>query len=359
MRYRWSAQTGALVRAEIAPAVVEDALAKHGLNPGGPVVEVTRAGGDARFLAGERYVVEFNSTNPSAREFVRFARAHALVSAQTRLPLPPIVAIDGDRDVAPFEFCITARLPGIDGETVWPRLGLRERTEVGKAAGEALATLHGVTAARFGDLLDPRGQRDTWFDYIADRTGAALRGAIDSGRLEPANEARGRAILERLKPYLDRVRTAHLVHGAFRFSETLFTGTRLSGVLGLRHSLGGDPGMDFSLVLQANAVPLGGPLPFWAGYDRARWRDRGADRIKVLFYRYLFVLELLAGHPQAPAGPCRRWERAVRSLQAAAAHREEALLRTPRLRTWRAGRKGLPARGIAGETIGPRRIHLL
>nr|WP_083467204.1 aminoglycoside phosphotransferase family protein [Kibdelosporangium sp. MJ126-NF4]CEL21936.1 hypothetical protein [Kibdelosporangium sp. MJ126-NF4]CTQ92716.1 hypothetical protein [Kibdelosporangium sp. MJ126-NF4] len=202
----------------------------------------------ATAMAGDRYVVKFAWSKPSALRICHMTRVlGALPTAAPELPLPEIVIAAQDPAVV-----VLRRVPGATFFGVRNLIGPGERERVARDLAAALAQLHdpGVlrtVAAAVGPLPQPQAQATT--DMLRSRFAALIR---------PDQRARMRSWCDRADHALARTGRTVLIHGDFHGNNHLWDPStlRLRLVIDLETVGAGEPEFDLRYLPAEGGVEL-------------------------------------------------------------------------------------------------------
>ncbi len=90
--------------------------------------------------------------------FEQTAWVHGLVSAQTSVPVAKIIAVDTSYSQWPWRYMIKEYIPGVEWASLQSQLSGEQAKDTYVQVARAVAELHGIEFARFGDL--PSGDGD-------------------------------------------------------------------------------------------------------------------------------------------------------------------------------------------------------
>jgi fructosamine-3-kinase len=91
------------------------------------------------------------------RSFERSAMLHRLVTAQTTIPMPEVLAVDSSMQRWPWRYILRTHLPGLEWAAVRPQLSPDELDAAYGEIGSAVAQLHAIRFPAFGDLAEDGG----------------------------------------------------------------------------------------------------------------------------------------------------------------------------------------------------------
>ncbi|MEZ4511160.1 MAG: aminoglycoside phosphotransferase family protein [Chloroflexota bacterium] len=203
---------------------------------------------------------------------------HALLRAETTVPVPEIVAFDCSQTVVERDYMLLRRLPGRP---------LSEMPHVNHAyvlrqVGECLAQVHRLTAVNHGYLGDhrPMEPQASWAVAFVIMWHKLIDDVVAEGFYNAAESHYLRHLLDRHLPLFDRPVTSRLLHMDVWAQNILVddNGT-LTGLLDWDRALWGDPEIEFAVL---DYCGISEPS-FWQGYGQLRdWSP--AAQIRQRFY---------------------------------------------------------------------------
>ncbi len=116
---------------------------------------------------------------PYACPFDRTASVHALVRANTSVPVPDVIAVDTTFRLWPWRYMIKSYIPGIEWADAITQMGEQERESAYRQIGRAIAELHTISFGAFGEL-EATGTLTTASSYLQTLTERATRRIKDS-----------------------------------------------------------------------------------------------------------------------------------------------------------------------------------
>ncbi|NHZ72411.1 MAG: phosphotransferase [Aquificales bacterium] len=153
---------------------------------------------------------------PYACPFDRTAALHRLVTAQTTIPMPEVIAVDVSYQKRPWRYMIKAHVPGDEWATVRHQMDAEQLSSAYRQMGNAVAQLHTIQFPAFGELAAD-GQIQTGQPYLT-----ALReranGFIENPRLRDAFFS----VLNQYAHLFDDVCAATLCHEDLHKHNILF-----------------------------------------------------------------------------------------------------------------------------------------
>ncbi len=149
---------------------------------------------------------------PYSYPFDRTAYWHQIVSEQTSVPMPEIIAVDVSYQDYPWRYLIKTFIPGEVWADVRPQLQGEDLRQAYEQMGQAVAELHSITFDQFGDvhpnIVEPI-HRD-FYPTLVERVNANIRNErirqdflnlLEANRTLFANVTRPRLCHEDLHPY--------------------------------------------------------------------------------------------------------------------------------------------------------------
>jgi aminoglycoside phosphotransferase (APT) family kinase protein len=245
------------------------------------------------FIVNDAAVIRFNTfTVKGAARFRNEARAYAALHG-SGIPVPEVITVDLTRSIAPYDFIVTSRLPGVPVIDTWADLSAVERERVATEAGAYLAMMHAQTFDRFGALGsgDDRGF-DRWYDYVADYLDRYTTLAHDLGAIRDNDRKRMQTTLARYRPLLDTVTRGALVHSDYHWENILQADGTITGVIDFEWALAGDPAWDFIAQDTWEEMCPGSRESVYAGYTRHR-PLASEHATRVALYQLLLHVETI------------------------------------------------------------------
>jgi len=208
---------------------------------------------------------------------------HARVSAETSVPIPPIIAHDFSRTLIDRDYLIMPRLEG--SALSEAHLGPPQRRRAIREWGRYIAEVHSITdpAGRFGYLGEHRCMepQPSWADAFKVMYRKELDDVVACGVYDAATADAAQKLLEDHLGLLANCRTSRLLHGDIWVTNLLVRpdGT-VTGVLDFDRACWGDVEWDLAI---ADYCGVTGPA-FWEGYGRAVDRTEGDAAVRRMFY---------------------------------------------------------------------------
>ena len=223
---------------------------------------------DAGFLFYER------------RMMAQEPQLHALLRAETSVPVAEIVAFDDSRALLDRDYLLMERLPGRPltdaGLTASQTEGVLEQV------GVHLAQMHALVADRYGYLGNhhPMSPQPSWIEAFAVMWNKLLDDVVACGGYTSEEADAFRRLLDVYRPHFDRAVPASLLHMDVWSQNILVDEAgRVTGLVDLDRALWGDPEIEFAVL---DYCGISEP-PFWQGYGRQRDLSFSAQ-IRARFY---------------------------------------------------------------------------
>jgi aminoglycoside phosphotransferase (APT) family kinase protein len=215
---------------------------------------------------------------------------HALVRAETTVPVAEILAHDDSRSLVDRDYLLMERLPG----RPLTEAGLTGRQVDGvlEQVGFYLAQMHALVADRYGYLgaHRPMQPQRTWVESFSVMWNSLLDDNVACGGYTAEEADALRRLLEVYRPHFDRPVPASLLHMDVWAQNILVgEGGDVTGLVDLDRALWGDPEIEFAVL---DYCGLSEP-PFWRGYGRDRDTSFPAQ-IRARFYLLYEVQKYVA-----------------------------------------------------------------
>jgi len=205
---------------------------------------------------------------------------HALLRAETSVPVAEILAYDDSRRLFDRDYLLMERLPGRSlAET---SLAGRALDGVFRQVGAYLAQMHALVADRYGYLgaHRPMEPQPTWPQAFAVMWNKLLDDIVACGGYTPEEADALRRLLEVYRPHFDRPVPASLLHMDV-WSQNILVDEQgtVTGLVDLDRALWGDPEIEYAVL---DYCGISEPA-FWQGYGRERDLSFSAQ-IRARFY---------------------------------------------------------------------------
>jgi aminoglycoside phosphotransferase (APT) family kinase protein len=205
---------------------------------------------------------------------------HALLRAETTVPVAGILAYDDSRTLLDRDYLLMERLPGeplTDAGLAAQQIG-----GVLEQVGVYLAQMHALVADRYGYLgaHQPMSPQPSWAEAFTVMWSKLLDDVVACGGYSPDEADAFRRLLDIYRPHFDRPVRASLLHMDV-WSQNILVDRegRVTGLLDLDRALWGDPEIEFAVL---DYCGISEPA-FWQGYGRDRDTSFSAQ-IRARFY---------------------------------------------------------------------------
>jgi aminoglycoside phosphotransferase (APT) family kinase protein len=223
---------------------------------------------DAGFLFYER------------RMMAQEPQLHALLRAETAVPVAEILAYDDSRRLVDRDYLLMERLPG--HALTDARLAPRQVDGVLEQVGVYLAQMHTLVADSYGYLgaHRPMQPQATWVAAFTVMWNKLLDDVVACGGYTADEADAMRRLLDIYRPHFDRSVPASLLHMDV-WSQNILVDEAgcVTGLVDLDRALWGDPEIEFAVL---DYCGISEPA-FWQGYGRDRDTSFSAQ-IRARFY---------------------------------------------------------------------------
>jgi len=205
---------------------------------------------------------------------------HALLRAETSVPVAEILAYDHSRALVDRDYLLMERLPG--RPLTDAGLSGRQMDGVLEQVGVYLAQMHALVADRYGYLgaHRPMQPQSTWVEAFAVMWNRLLDDVVACGGYTPEEADALRHLLDVYRPHFDRPVAASLLHMDVWSQNILVNDAgHVTGLVDLDRALWGDPEIEFAVL---DYCGISKPS-FWQGYGRNRDLSFPAQ-IRARFY---------------------------------------------------------------------------
>jgi aminoglycoside phosphotransferase (APT) family kinase protein len=223
---------------------------------------------DAGFLFYER------------RMMAQEPQIHALLRAETTVPVAEILAYDDSRTLLDRDYLLLERLPG--QPLTDAGLAGAELEGVLEQVGVYLAEMHALVADRYGylGLHRPMVPQATWIEAFAVMWDKLLSDVVACGGYSQEEADAMRRLLDVYRPHFDRHVPASLLHMDVWSQNILVDEAgRVTGLVDLDRALWGDPEIEYAVL---DYCGISEPA-FWRGYGQVRDISFSAQ-IRARFY---------------------------------------------------------------------------
>lgn len=274
----------------------------HGLGDVARIERTTSGVSNRSFIVDDALVIRFDIADAGTPKSENERLAYALL-ARRGAPVPAVMALDTSRRIAPYDYIILTRLPGVNLAESWQSLAPARVRRLAWESGAWLALLHAVSLPAFGKVHEQGAPRfRTWLAYFGDYARRYRDAAREFGLLDDALRARLEGVLSRPHDQLARVTQGVLVHSDYHYENILQDKGRLSGILDFEWALSGDPSYDFMAAGERERQLPGSEAAFVAGYRSIRALDAEHDR-RLEIYLLFFQLENAVTHTRHGNAP--------------------------------------------------------
>jgi aminoglycoside phosphotransferase (APT) family kinase protein len=236
--------------------------------------------------AGDEWVLRISPPDDAGflfyerRMMAQEPQIHALLRAETAVPVAEILAYDDSRSLLDRDYLLMERLPG--QSLTEAGLAGHQVDRVLEQVGVCLAQMHALVADRYGYLgaHRPMTPQSTWVEAFAVMWKKLLDDVVACGGYTPEEADAFRRLLDVYRPHFDRPASASLLHMDV-WSQNILVDTqgRVTGLVDLDRALWGDPEIEFAVL---DYCGISEPA-FWRGYGRERDTSFSAQ-IRARFY---------------------------------------------------------------------------
>ncbi len=236
--------------------------------------------------AGDEWVLRISPPDDAGflfyerRMMAQEPQLHALLRAETTVPVAEILAYDDSRALLDRDYLLMERLPG--SSLTDARLTRSQVDRVLEQVGVYLAQMHGLVADRYGYLgaHRPMAPQSTWVEAFAVMWNLLLDDVVACGGYTPDEADALRHLWNVYRPHFDQPAPASLLHMDVWSQNILVDGAgRVTGLVDLDRALWGDPEIEFAVL---DYCGISEPA-FWRGYGRDRDTSFSAQ-IRARFY---------------------------------------------------------------------------
>ena len=205
---------------------------------------------------------------------------HALLRAETTIPVADILAYDESRSLLERDYLLMERLPG--QALAGAGLSGQQMERVLAQVGGYLAQMHALVADRYGYLgaHRPMAPQPAWVEAFTVMWNKLLDDVVSCGGYTHEEADAFRRLLTVYRPHFDRPGPASLLHMDVWSQNILVDDSgRVTGLVDLDRALWGDPEIEFAVL---NYCGISEPA-FWEGYGQPRDTSISAQ-IRARFY---------------------------------------------------------------------------
>lgn len=224
---------------------------------------------------------------------------HALVAAETAVPIPRILVFDKSHKLLDRDYMIMERLPG----RPWTEMPRLDADHVLYQVGGMLAQVHHLQATAYGYLgaHKPMMPQTNWVDAFALMWDKLVADIVGVGHYSFEEADFMRALLDGYLALFDRPLKPSLLHMDIWHQNILVADDgAVTGIVDWDRALWGDPEIEFAVL---DYCGISKPA-FWQGYGRAR-DDSPEAHIRQVFYllyelqKYIVIRHGRLHDPQA------------------------------------------------------------
>jgi fructosamine-3-kinase len=244
---------------------------------------------------------------------------HRRLLAETKVPVPPILAVDFTRQQIDRDFLIMPRLPGIPLSEA--SLSTDSHAHALRQWGHWVRQIHNVLASdtKFGYLGEHRCMEPqaTWPDAFAVMYRKLLDDVVACGVYDRQTAGRAMALLEKHLHVFDTCTTSHLCHGDLWVTNLLVdTDGDVTGVLDFDRACWGDVEWDLAIAEYCGITRD----PFWEGYGArigTRTGDAAVRRLFYLLYEHQkYIVVSMSTRRNSPTGARRYATESLAAMEA-------------------------------------------
>ena len=203
---------------------------------------------------------------------------HALVLAETSVPVAPVLAYDDSQELIDRDFLIMERLPGR------PLTEMRhvDCGDVLGQVGDCLAQVHRLTAGEYGYIGEhrPMQPQAQWADAFQIMWHRMIDDIVGVGHYDEEESRLLRTLLDEHLELFDRPVASSLLHMDIWHQNILVDDSgNVTGIVDWDRALWGDPEIEFAVL---DYCGISEPA-FWEGYGQER--DTSAEaQVRQVFY---------------------------------------------------------------------------
>jgi aminoglycoside phosphotransferase (APT) family kinase protein len=236
--------------------------------------------------AGEELVLRISPPDDAGflfyerRMMAQEPQLHALLRAETSVPVAEIVIYDDSRTLVDRDYLLMERLPGTPLSEA--ALSKSRVDDVLEQIGVYLAQMHALVADRYGYLGNhrPMQPQPAWPEAFAVMWNKLLDDVVACGGYTQEEADAMRRLLDVYRPHFEHDAPASLLHMDVWSQNILVDRAgRVTGLVDLDRALWGDPEIEYAVL---DYCGISEP-PFWRGYGRDRDTSFPAQ-IRARFY---------------------------------------------------------------------------
>ncbi len=244
---------------------------------------------------------------------------HRRLLAETKVPVPPILATDFTREHLDRDYLIMPRLPGIPlSEAALSREGQARSL---RQWGHWVRQIHGLVASegRFGYLGEHQCMtpQATWPAAFALMYRKLLDDIVACGVYDSPTANGAMALLEKHLKVFDACTTPRLCHGDLWVTNLLVdTDGEVTGVLDFDRACWGDVEWDLAIADYCRITRE----PFWEGYGHRLDRHTGEAAVRRFFYllyeHQKYIVVSMSARRNSPTGARRYATESLAAMEA-------------------------------------------
>ena len=236
--------------------------------------------------AGDEFVLRISPPDDAGflfyerRMMAQEPHLHALLRAETSVPVAEILAYDDSRNLVDRDYLLMERLPGTPLSEA--ALSKSRVDDVLEQVGVYLAQMHALVADRYGYLGNhrPMQPQPTWPEAFAVMWNKLLDDVVACGGYTQEEADAMRRLLDVYLPHFENPVHASLLHMDVWSQNILVDRAgRVTGLVDLDRALWGDPEIEYAVL---DYCGISEPA-FWRGYGRDRDTSFPAQ-IRARFY---------------------------------------------------------------------------
>ena len=236
--------------------------------------------------AGDEFVLRISPPDDAGflfyerRMMAQEPHLHALLRAETSVPVAEILAYDDSRNLVDRDYLLMERLPGTPLSEA--ALSKSRVDDVLEQVGVYLAQMHALVADRYGYLGNhrPMQPQPTWPEAFAVMWNKLLDDVVACGGYTQEEADAMRRLLDVYRPHFENPVPASLLHMDVWSQNILVDRAgRVTGLVDLDRALWGDPEIEYAVL---DYCGISEPA-FWRGYGRDRDTSFPAQ-IRARFY---------------------------------------------------------------------------
>lgn len=183
------------------------------------------------------------------------------------IPVSDVLLTDTSKTLIDRDIMFVRYIPSSPMSLV--ELGSEDRDRIVRDIGQAVANFHSITAPRFGRIVDVKngGGFELWSDALLNELYEWEKVGVPSGIFTADEHSEIRALFAKAVPYLDEIKTPHLVHADLWSGNILIRtdGERpeFAAIIDADRAIWGDTDFEFSSIQWTHSEKY-----FWTGYGK-------------------------------------------------------------------------------------------